>query len=852
MRDISGEHRHLSPSFYINRGSQKRNIVLIIDDKENVRKMLAMTMQRHGYDADVAPNAEEAIQKIREKAGEYAAIFVDQKLGVDDRGGLVLLEEIKSAFPDLPVVLFTAIAQDIREEALQKGAYAYLPKDEYSPLELLNLLSSIAHTNEVRRLLEQIDLERQWLQQIIDGLGDEVAVIDAGHNVLKINKTKKDNLNLTDECIGMKCFDAFKDYKCLGLGGPPLDCPVSKAIKSGKVEMSDWNWTDNNGMEHILNIIASPIKDETGNAIAVIESVRYVTKPRRMVELIEQIQNRQSYDVADVELLNIVADGLIKMGYDRARLYLKECRDGEWYMVGKVAKGMHQGFNIEEIIWKMADDPNYTKMEQEKKSMILTREEASSQLPLVEIHPAPEWLSSPVIVNGELQGLVVVDNKHSGEAITNSDKDYIEIITRSLGQALQINHQLFDSKQLSKIDETLTAETNLHTVYEMILSIIRERFNPDGIAIRAINKKSNKFIILHGEGYVEPVELQSLYPDQPIDVGVNGRVYYTKQSQFVVNAKDDTDFKNFLKFLQTAGNRDWIDRGHKVQSLAIGPLMKEDEIIGTLSMEFFTRREFTEREKRFFNEFCKKVSIALTKTEYVAVLEAKAIQSQKLSDLALISSGIAHQFNTPLQNIIGALTLLEFDNNPKHKQSIREEIDRMSNIIEALRDFAHPLSAEISPDSISLVNVERIIQRLITGYRAIFEEKQIECIVNIDEHMPPSPQNESHIEIILDNLIHNAIDAMSEGGGTLTIKSKYLEAKGVAILSVSDTGVGIPEKDIDKLFTPFYSTKHSLGMGLSLVLSLVNKLGGNIEVESQVGKGSTFTITLPWRKGEQK
>jgi len=118
----------------------------------------------------------------------------------------------------------------------------------------------------------------------------------------------------------------------------------------------------------------------------------------------------------------------------------------------------------------------------------------------------------------------------------------------------------------------------------------------------------------------------------------------------------------------------------------------------------------------------------------------------------------------------------------------------------------------------------------------------------MDSSTPSSLQNEAQIEMILDNLIRNAIEAMAEKGGILTVKSDYSPSKEEVIIHVSDTGVGIPEENLDKLFTPFYSTKHSQGMGLALVSSLVNQLGGTIDVQSQVGKGSTFAVTLPWKE----
>ena len=257
--------------------------VLIVDDRERMRVALAMTMRRYKCEADVASCPESAMKQIRDKAGAYEAVFVDQKLDGNDRAGLELLEGIKKEFPDLAVVLFTGAAKSVEEEALDKGANAYLPKEEFSEREIGNLFRLIRVTNELQRQRKHLDSKRQWLQQVINGIIDEIIVISPEGQILMFNQAKRESRKLTDETIGKDLGEVSPD--CLPL--------FDKAKRSGKVEREDYQRTDVKGRERIFNLIVSPVKDENGHALFYVKVAREVTKARKTMQLIEQIQKMQ-------------------------------------------------------------------------------------------------------------------------------------------------------------------------------------------------------------------------------------------------------------------------------------------------------------------------------------------------------------------------------------------------------------------------------------------------------------------------------------------------------------------------------------------------------------------------------
>jgi signal transduction histidine kinase len=140
--------------------------------------------------------------------------------------------------------------------------------------------------------------------------------------------------------------------------------------------------------------------------------------------------------------------------------------------------------------------------------------------------------------------------------------------------------------------------------------------------------------------------------------------------------------------------------------------------------------------------------------------------------------------------------------------------------------------------------------------RSLSEDKNIDLVVVVDPAAPPIYQDQSKVQQILTNLLSNAIEFTPEGG-RITVRTEH-SIDDLLVLTVSDTGVGIPEEDRDVIFEKFRQSKAGIrgdaltreysgtGLGLSIVKELCKLLGGEISFTSELGKGSTFTVTLPW------
>lgn len=222
--------------------------------------------------------------------------------------------------------------------------------------------------------------------------------------------------------------------------------------------------------------------------------------------------------------------------------------------------------------------------------------------------------------------------------------------------------------------------------------------------------------------------------------------------------------------------------------------------------------------------------------------QEELIKTEKLATIGELATGIAHEVRNPLSGIAIALEMMRDDTtNPEHKQTctdILQEIDRLDRIIRELLKLGRPSKLnliECSPNEI----VDRALS--LVSFRArekgIVVEKRLGCreLFFVDYEQ---------IEQVVLNLLINGIEAINGFPATLTVETA--SSNGYVRISVSDTGSGISEEDMEKIFRPYYSTKDmGTGLGLSITSNIVETHKGKVRVSSDKEKGSTFTILIP-------
>jgi PAS domain S-box-containing protein len=221
------------------------------------------------------------------------------------------------------------------------------------------------------------------------------------------------------------------------------------------------------------------------------------------------------------------------------------------------------------------------------------------------------------------------------------------------------------------------------------------------------------------------------------------------------------------------------------------------------------------------------------------------LHSEKLAAVGSLSASIAHEFNNPLQSVmtiikgIGQYVPLE----KKEEKLIAlalQECDRMKNLVANLRDFYRPTSAIMAS-----VDLHESIDALLLISKKDHKLRNIAIVKRYADHMPRIMAVADQLKQVFLNLLNNAADAC-EGGGVITITTEAFENN--VVVHIEDTGVGIGSANIDHIFEPFFTTKPALkgtGLGLSVSYGIIKKHGGHIDVKSEPGKGSEFSVSLP-------
>lgn len=226
------------------------------------------------------------------------------------------------------------------------------------------------------------------------------------------------------------------------------------------------------------------------------------------------------------------------------------------------------------------------------------------------------------------------------------------------------------------------------------------------------------------------------------------------------------------------------------------------------------------------------------------------LQAKKLSSLGTLTSGIAHQLNNPLNNISTSCQILleELDQAErgflrKMLTNIEQEVHRSRDIVRGLLEFSRVKEFCLAPTPLSRV-VERSVNLISSQV-----PPGVQIVRDIPEGLSLNLDAQRMQQVFL-NLIENALHAIKVPPGEVRISARTepAEAEGELVITVADTGPGIPEQDLGRVFDPFFTTKEvglGTGLGLSIVYGIVQKHQGSISVESKEGEGTRFTIRLP-------
>lgn len=464
-------------------------------------------------------------------------------------------------------------------------------------------------------------------------------------------------------------------------------------------------------------------------------------------------------------------------------------------------------------------------------------------------------LCVPLISRERVIGVLEAVNKRDNTLFTKEEADLLSSFAAQAAIAIEnarlytmtdkaLAKRLQELATLQEIDRQLNATLDFDRVMELTLDWALAVTESDTGVIAMTNEDRTGMVILAGRGYPEGISSSS--QPWPLDKGITGRVIRTGRPALVPDVSQDPDYVEVIP---------------STRSQLTVPIMREEEVIGVITLESAEPGKFSEDDLNFMLRLADHAAIAITNAKLYADLK---IANDAKSEFVSIAS---HELKIPMTSIKGYARLLDMgaagpvsEKQRDFLQVISANVDRMEALVRDLLDISRIETGRLTLER-EAFDLQPLLDEVLQGVQKEIEGRSLSLKVDLPPKLPLVWADRARVGQVLTNLLSNAYKYTPKGG-RITVNMRPaapLESQdGEAILiSVSDTGIGISPEDQVKIFTKFFRADHPLvqeiegtGLGLSITKSIIELHGGRIWVESQPGQGSTFYFTLPIASSE--
>ncbi len=366
-------------------------------------------------------------------------------------------------------------------------------------------------------------------------------------------------------------------------------------------------------------------------------------------------------------------------------------------------------------------------------------------------------------------------------------------------------------------------------------------------AIALVNEQTKELSFAVHRGF--PEELLHEADSLKLGPGLTGRAAQSGEPILVEDISEEAGLSKIELEMKEEGFR----------SFACIPLGSKEKVLGVMDIASHDLRQFSSHDVELLTSIGNQIGVAIDNARLfhdlgeayrdLAATKAQLFQSAKLSAIGELAAGIAHEIRNPLTTIIGDAQLLMQDMKPgqpgyESLKAIERSGQRASEVIRNLLTSSRQEEYELTR-----TDINESINNALSLIAYQIERSNIAIIKDLATDLPLVPASTHHLEEVWINLLLNARDSIPDRQrGEIRIASR-LDGSGKAVqVLISDNGCGIPKANLDRLFDPFFTTKDvdkGTGLGLYITYKIVDRHSGLIEIESEEGKGTTVTVTLP-------
>jgi signal transduction histidine kinase len=412
-----------------------------------------------------------------------------------------------------------------------------------------------------------------------------------------------------------------------------------------------------------------------------------------------------------------------------------------------------------------------------------------------------------------------------------------------------VQEALKESNALYRINQGLVASLDPQKLLKDVVDLLQKNFGYFHVQIYVLESETGDFVMREGSGEIGRQLKEQRYR---LHAG-EGIVGYTAETgvPFFTN---DVDKVHFFVRSQLLPN---------TKSELSVPVKIGGYVLGVLDVQQIPPALLTQRDLQLVNAVADQLAIALQKANLYSDLQAalqvetairnQMVQSERLVTMGRLLASVSHELNNPLQAIQNALFLLREEKgiSPQGKLDldiVLSEAERMATLIERLRSTYRPIQAE----DFQPTQVNNIIEDVYALISTHLRHNEIAFEFHPEPDLPLIPALADQIRQVIINLLMNAVQAMTIGG-SLTVCTNSLQDSNEILLTVSDTGTGIPPELLPNIFDAFVTNKQTgTGLGLTISYDIVIKHHGRITAENNPDKGSIFKIWLPTIDSEIK